>query len=244
MKPGVRIAMRVVRVTLIYLACLSPLVVMFDALDGGVDLAGRAGTLATLLMPLCLAGATAQVLAASCIDGEWDLDALLGHSPLARLVPLLLASMLLAVLVLWLGGRGPVNALEQRGAGLWSLPAPVDQQALLWFEEGRWTEPDLSYWMASPSILTTSALWERARAKAPKGARGGVDRAELLRRIGWSLSLPLAVLLGFAVGTEQGALARRTPGNPVVRAVLLAGAAVVLWLLSVLLLAAYLSSTM
>lgn len=244
MKPGMRVTARVVRLTLLYLVSLAPLVVMFDTLDGGAALAGRAGTLATLLMPLCLAGASAKVLVASRIDGEWDLDALLGYSPLARLAPLLIASIFLAVVMLWLGGRGTLSFTDAPQSGLWSLPAPVDQQASFWFEDGEWSQPDLSYWMSSPEVLTTAALWVRVQAKAPPGARRGVDRAELLRRIGWSLALPFAVLIGFRVGKQHGVFARRKPGNPVLRAVLVSSGAVLLWLLSVLLLAAYLSSTM
>jgi hypothetical protein len=244
MRPGLRISIQVARLTLLYLAALAPLVVMFDALDEGVALAGRVGTVATLLVPLCLAGATAKVLAASRIDGEWDLDALLGYSPLARLTPLLVGSILLAVAALCLGGRAPVSAVDQGDVGLWSLPAPVDPQASLWFEEGRWGQPDLSYWTTSPGSLSTTALWARLQAKAPKGARRGVDRAELLRRIGWSLALPLAVLIGFKVGKHQGASARRSPGTPILRAVLISSGGQLLWLLFVLWLAAYLSSTM
>ena len=244
MKPGLRMGLKVARRALLYLATLAPLVLLLDALDGGADLGRRTSSLITLLLPLCLSGATAQVFISSRIDGEWDLDSLHGFSPRSRLLPLLVLSIVGATVALASAGGARLFVLDGAGESLWSLPAPVEMGASMWLEDGSWTQPDLSYWMSSPGTLSTPALWKRIRSETPIGARRGVDHAELVRRVGWSLSLPFAVLLGYRAGRIRGELARRRPGSPVLTGVGAASGALLLWLLSVLVLAAYLSSTM
>ena len=244
MNPGVRIGFRVVRRALLYLAGLAPLVLLLDALDGGADLGSRTISLVTLLLPLCLSAASAQVFVSSRIDGEWDLDSLHGFSPRSRLMPLLGLSTVGAALALFSAGQSSLLWSDDGGGGLWALPAPVDSGASMWLEEGAWTQPDLGYWMSPPGTLSIGALLERVRSPMPTGARRGVDHAELLRRVGWSLSLPLAVLLGARAGRRWGELARRKPGSPVLTGVVAASGTLLLWLLAVLVLAAYLSSTM
>ena len=244
MNPGVRMGLRVARKALLYLAGLAPLVVLLDALDSGADLGSNAVSLVTLLLPLCLCGATAQVFVSSRIDGEWDLDSLHGFSPGSRLMPLLALSAVGAAVTLLSAGQSSLSWSDAGGEGLWAIPAPVDGQASMWLEDGAWTQPDLGYWMSPPGTLSTGALLERIRSPMPTGARRGVDHAELLRRIGWSLSLPLAVLLGVRAGRRWGELARRKPGSPGLSGVVAASGVLLLWLLAVLVLAAYLPSTM
>ncbi len=243
MTPGLRMGLKVIGLTLLYLACLAPLVLLVDVLDAGIGTGKKAFSLLSLLLPLSLAGASAQAFASARVDGEWDLDSLLGYSPGSRLAPLLALSIVGAGVILFAAGRGPSLWLEQSESRLWSLPAPVDAGASLWLDEEGWARPDLSYWMGAPHSLTLSALWGRMKAKPPSGARTGGDRAEFVRRMGWSMALPLAVVFGARAGQLWGRK-RREPGSQVLWAVLSASAAQLLWMLVVLLLAAYLSSTM
>ena len=243
MSPARRIGRKVAALTLVYLGALAPLVLLFNVLDGGASIGDVVLSVASLLLPLSLAAASAQVFATARIDGEWDLDSLLGYSPAARIAPVFASAALVAVFTLLAAQQAPLSGLSAGGSGPWALPAPVEATASLWLGEGDWSRPDLGAWMSPPGTLTLPALWARATTKAPIGSRRGVDRAELIRRLGWSIALPLAVLLGARAGRRCVAK-RREPGSPVLGAVVTASAGLLSWLLAVLLLAAYLSSTM
>jgi len=244
MRPGRLLALRVVQHFLVYMLCLVPIVLLLDALDGEGKLPGKVRALVPILAPLCAAGAAAVVIAATRVRGVWDLWSLLGYSRSSVLMPMVLLSLLAASLDFVTTASSSSQGSSAARAGLWAGPAPVDPGAVLWPSTVGWSTPDLSLWMAAPATLSTTELLGRIAREAPRGARSGVDRGELVRRLAWSLAWPVGVLFGAWRALACTPVRRRRRGSPVLQAAVETLAGVLLWLLSALVAAAYLSSTM
>ncbi len=238
------LALKVAQHFLVYMFCLVPIVLLLDALDGGGSLPRKVRALVPVLAPLCAAGAAAVVIASVRVRGVWDLWSLLGYSRSSVLMPMVLLSLLAANLDFVTTATSSLEGPPSARAGLWAGPAPVDPGAVLWPSAVGWSTPDLSSWMAAPATLSTAELLGRIVAAAPRGARSGVDRGELVRRLAWSLAWPAGVLFGAWRGLACTPVRRRRRGSPVLQAAVETVAGVLLWLLSALVAAAYLSSTM
>ncbi|MBJ94647.1 MAG: hypothetical protein CMP23_09245 [Rickettsiales bacterium] len=240
--PGLRIAVAILRTLLLHMMVLIPLITLIGSMDRGLSLVGALPNLIQLFLPLALATASAAVLASARCSGEWDLSSMLGYTAGLRLAPALTGALLLGICgLLWSGTNGPLNGTNS-AAILNPLPAPIESGVSIIRIDGRWKTADLSLWSSRPAELSLPELMERLAAARPEGLRRGPDRAELCRRLGWSLALPLAIACGAAC-----ALRGRRPspsGRERYRltAPLHAGLLIGLWLLTVLLGSSWLSA--
>lgn len=154
-------------------------------------------TLATHLGPVALAAALATTVGLEQAAGRWSGWAALGIDPRRLLAPLFLIALAL-------------GALQLRGATpVAPLPAPLDDAA--WWDGAGWTAPP-SAWTTPPHRLGLGELVGRMGKEPPRGARSGVDAAELLRRTAlggaWLLAL-IAALRPAAARREQPRLVVR-----------------------------------
>jgi hypothetical protein len=155
--------------------------------------------LAALCGPLACGATVAWLVASRVADGSWSAWQALGFGPGATLAPLFLLAGLgaTAQLVLLSSPGGTVSGLE--------LSSPVPAQAEIWPVPGGWGRPELNHWKKRPSSLNLRELVARSRSvdEAPVGSRPRVDRAELVRRIGWAGCWPVAIWLGWGLGQRQ-----------------------------------------
>lgn len=142
------------------------------------------GLLVTLA-PMALAAATGLRFSRARLAGAVDGWETLGGAPAGLVGPLMLAAVGIGLCVL----VGPVPSAPL------PLSAPVEAAASVWWVEG-WTAPPGERWTVPPGELGLGELWDRWLETPPPGARGGVDGAELLRRVSLVLAWPLAVLAG------------------------------------------------
>ncbi len=203
-RTGLRLGRQALWRSILIGAALAPLGALLGAVDGGS--AARVAEFLRLAGPLVFAAGLASVIAGSKRDGAWDAWMALGLSPRAILVPVLILSLILGVAYSLAGGvRFEVG---QEGA-LLQLPSPVPLKARIWpalvpgGTDPLWTEERLAAWKRPPSQLRWGELLERLAQKHPRGARGGVDAAEALRRLGWSAAWLVAGLAGFRRGSAR-----------------------------------------
>jgi hypothetical protein len=235
-RPGLRLALDAALATGALAAVAVVLLVVVSAFErSGRDVLHPREVL-LLVGPLCGAAGVALAVARFRLVGGWDGWAGLGVTPGRQLAPLLLLAAVAAALqwgAVAASSDGPSAAVAPL-----MLPAPVPLSAKLWpAAEVGWEEPDLSRWQAPPASLGTVELIARARSVAPVGARAGVDRAELLRRAGWSLAWLLAVGLGAGRGLAR-TRSRRAGGQPGLAAAAETTSLTLVWLLAVLVLSA------
>lgn len=193
-RPGGRLALDASTIALGLAAVATGLVETISAVDRAGAGTVRPGEVARLVGPLCVAAGVALAVARARVSSAWNAWGGLGFSPRAQIAPLAALAMLGAGLQ---SGLASAPALPSDALAKLALPAPVPPAARLWpSPSGGWDEPDLSRWQVAPAALSTPALVRRARETAPDGARAGVDDAEVLRRVGWSLAWPAAALVG------------------------------------------------
>ncbi|MCP4872471.1 MAG: hypothetical protein GY898_27580 [Proteobacteria bacterium] len=236
-RPGARLVVDSVVGTVLFGAVAAALVTALSTAERGAQDAIAAVEVLTLIGPLAAAAAVAAAVARSRSGGRWDGWSGLGVSPRQQLAPLVLVALLGAGAQL---SVPPPRDVSTTLAAI-AAPAPVDPAAHWWPDgSGGWDEPALARWKVRSAALTTAELVARSNATAPRGARVGVDRGELVRRAGLVLGWPAAVLLG--VGAALTASRRRRDGrDSVIRAAALACAGAALWLIAVLSAAAYAS---
>lgn len=236
-RPGGRLVLDALAGTLAFGAVGGALVTAISTADRGIGGALASIEVLVLIGPLAAAVAVAVAVARSRASGRWDGWSALGVSPLQQLAPLAFVALLGATVQLSVPPPADVSATMEA----LSAPAPVDARARWWPDgAGGWDTPDLSGWQSRPATLSTRALWERFGRDAPRGARIGVDRGELVRRGGLVLAWPAGVLLG--VGAALACSRReRGGGTPAIRASAWATAGAAAWLLAVLSAAAYAS---
>ena len=213
------------RATLVALAALTVCVgalALISAVEPGAGPPWRA--LVLLLGPVALGGAAAATLAMEQRGGRWAGWESLGRDPRRLLLPLL--AVVVAGGTLELAGVAPVSP----------LPSPVAPDIGAWWDPatGAWTEPPPASWATGPHELSLADLTRRGGQEVPPGARRGVDRGELVRRLGLAASWLLALLAAVRVRP----LTRPTGASVLGRGARAAGA-VLIWQVVVVLCAAW-----
>jgi hypothetical protein len=183
---------RALMLALVTLVVVLGVLGLVGAVEPGAGPSLRA--LAALLGPAALAGAGAATLSIERREGRWAGWQTMGREPRSLLLPLL------AVVVV--GGWSQLSGSEP----IAPLPPPIAVDTPAWWDSAsqRWGEVPALAWQQAPHQLDLGALMERARKKAPAGARQSVDHGELVRRFG----LALAWLVAFLSAV------RATPAGP------------------------------